>query len=358
MRVLIGDDQPDVLQAARLVLKGGGHESVLAGTPQAVLDEASRQRFDVLLLDMNYARDTTSGREGMDLMRRLRTSGVNTPVVLMTAWGSIDLAVEAIRRGASDFVEKPWHNDRLLQAIDRFGAEGRHDTMRMAKQVQQRLLGRVIKQLPGLDYAGSSVPAGPVGGDYFDFLDAGTDKLGVILADVSGKGVGAALLMAHLQAAVRSRPHLYNEPAKLVAELNTVFWDCSPSEQYATLFYCVYDANVRSLCYANAGHPAALLLRRGCSSVQIESTGMPVGMFPNWRGEEVVLPLKELDCVALVSDGVLESGSGEDFGHAGLLLALQRAARKDAAGAVEQILSDAGAAGTVDDTTAVVLQFA
>src|SRR6476619_1681383 len=117
MRVLVGDDQSDVLEAARLVLKGGGHMTVTASTPAAVLHEARKQPFDVLLLDLNYARDTTSGGEGLDLLNGLRASGVHAPVVVMTAWASVDLAVEAMRRGASDFVQKPWDNARLLTIL-------------------------------------------------------------------------------------------------------------------------------------------------------------------------------------------------------------------------------------------------
>ena len=106
MHVLVGDDQPDVLQAAQLLLKSHGHTAVIASTPEKVLKEAQAQEFDVLLVDMNYARDTTSGGEGLNLLEGLRACGVQAPVVVMTAWGSVELAVQAMRRGASDFVEK------------------------------------------------------------------------------------------------------------------------------------------------------------------------------------------------------------------------------------------------------------
>src|SRR4051812_35067762 len=117
MRILVADDQPGVLEAARFLLKSEGYSAVTADSPKAVLGLTSREEFDLILIDLNYARDTTSGAEGLDLLRSLRASGVQAPVVVMTAWGSIDLAVEAMQRGASDFVQKPWDNSRLLDTI-------------------------------------------------------------------------------------------------------------------------------------------------------------------------------------------------------------------------------------------------
>jgi DNA-binding NtrC family response regulator len=116
-RVLVADDQPDVLEAVRLLLKAEGWEIETAASPAAVLEAVERRDFDVVLIDLNYARDTTSGREGLDLLVRLQAVDASLPVVVMTAWGSVDLAVEAMRRGAHDFVQKPWDNERLLAIL-------------------------------------------------------------------------------------------------------------------------------------------------------------------------------------------------------------------------------------------------
>jgi DNA-binding NtrC family response regulator len=115
--ILIADDQPDVLEALRLLLKGEGYRIHLAGSPAAILDAVRAADFDAVLMDLNYARDTTSGREGLDLLRELRKHDATLPVVVMTAWGSVDVAVEAMRRGARDFVQKPWDNARLLAIV-------------------------------------------------------------------------------------------------------------------------------------------------------------------------------------------------------------------------------------------------
>jgi DNA-binding NtrC family response regulator len=116
-RILIADDQPDVLQALRLLLKGEGYELTTAGSPREVAAELQEQAFDVIVLDLNYTRDTTSGQEGMDLLSRILAVYPCLPVIVMTAWGSVDGAVEAMRRGARDFVEKPWDNQRLLATL-------------------------------------------------------------------------------------------------------------------------------------------------------------------------------------------------------------------------------------------------
>src|SRR5215472_14324664 len=117
VRVLIADDQPDVLEALRLLLKSEGYAIDSAGSPAAILDAVDGQDFDVILMDLNYARDTTSGQEGLDLLSQLRGHDPTLPVVVMTAWGSVELAVEAMRRGARDFIQKPWENARLLTIL-------------------------------------------------------------------------------------------------------------------------------------------------------------------------------------------------------------------------------------------------
>lgn|SRR5512133_489762 len=116
-RVLIADDQGDVREALRLLLKAEGYATVTAANPAAVLEAVQTHEFDVLLIDLNYARDTTSGEEGLDLLTRLQGIDSTMPVVVMTAWASVELAVEAMRRGARDFVQKPWDNARLLTIL-------------------------------------------------------------------------------------------------------------------------------------------------------------------------------------------------------------------------------------------------
>jgi len=116
-RILIADDQPDVLEALRLMLKGEGFRIEGVTSPGAVMKAMEAFDFDLALIDLNYARDTTSGQEGMELLARMQAIDASLPIVAMTAWGSVELAVEAIRRGAKDFIQKPWDNARLLTII-------------------------------------------------------------------------------------------------------------------------------------------------------------------------------------------------------------------------------------------------
>jgi DNA-binding NtrC family response regulator len=116
-RILVADDQPDVLNALRLLLKGEGFRIEMVNSPAAILDVLETRDFDAVLMDLNYTRDTTSGQEGLDLLTQIRAHDATLPVVVMTAWGSVDLAVEAMRRGARDFVQKPWENARVLAIL-------------------------------------------------------------------------------------------------------------------------------------------------------------------------------------------------------------------------------------------------
>lgn len=116
-RILVADDQADVLAALRLLLKGEGFDIETVSSPAAVLKAVDSRDLDIALIDLNYARDTTSGSEGLDLVTRLREKDPALPIVVMTAWGSVDLAVEAMRRGARDFIQKPWDNARLLTVL-------------------------------------------------------------------------------------------------------------------------------------------------------------------------------------------------------------------------------------------------
>src|SRR2546426_10539513 len=116
-RILVADDQPDVLAALRLLLKTEGYEIETATSPAVLLSLLEAKNFDLALIDLNYTRDTTSGQEGLDLLSRLQAVDGTFPVVVMTAWGSLELVVDAMRRGARDFIQKPWDNARLLAIV-------------------------------------------------------------------------------------------------------------------------------------------------------------------------------------------------------------------------------------------------
>src|ERR1700679_211552 len=166
-RILVCDDQVDVLEAMRLLLKGQGWQSVTVESPKALLHAARTESFDLILAALNYTRDTTSGEEGLDLLASLEAQGNAAPIIVMTAWGNVELAVEAMRRGACDFVQKPWDNARLLgtirkqadEAVARMKADRQvKSELEIARNVQQKLFPGLTRHLPSIDYAGQCVP--------------------------------------------------------------------------------------------------------------------------------------------------------------------------------------------------------
>ena len=141
-RILVADDQQDILEALRLLLKGHGFDVQTVNSPSAALAALERHDYDAMLLDMNYTRDTTSGREGLDLLTTLQSLEPFMPVVVMTAWGSIDNAVEAMRRGARDYIEKPWDNARLVSILTTQVELGRALRRAQRLETENRLLRR------------------------------------------------------------------------------------------------------------------------------------------------------------------------------------------------------------------------
>jgi serine phosphatase RsbU (regulator of sigma subunit) len=202
-----------------------------------------------------------------------------------------------------------------------------HD-LAIAKQVQTRLFPQRQPLIRTLAYAGICHPARTVGGDYYDFLDLGNRRLGLALADIAGKGMGAALLMANLQAALRSQCATAREqPERFLRSVNQLLYENTADEDYATLFFAEYDDDTRKLRYSNCGHPPALLLRGGDGLERLEPTCTVVGLFERWDCAMEERTLAPGDAVLLYTDGVTEAlnGEGEEFGEERLL----QAARQD-----------------------------
>jgi FixJ family two-component response regulator len=412
-RTLIADDQPDVLEALGLLLKGEGFQTEAVTSPAAALDALGSKHFDLLLMDLNYARDTTSGQEGLDLLNSVQALDSSLPIVVMTAWGSVELAVEAMRRGVRDFVLKPWENHRLvttlrtqveagrqfrksqklktesqklgseirdaadlktilklsaerlrqalespsvviftrafceqgfcattkagvsddvmkglrfeaasacvtlmntpfdprtaslpeaekrkLDSIDSallvplrikdelfgfvslagkpceeaydaeemeflesvagqiggeihlFKLRGQEKEFEEAREIQQRLLPKAIPQIQGIEISSAWRPALAVSGDYYDVLKFSESRIGICIADVSGKGMPAALLMSNVQAAVKAFASAALSPAALCGKVNGVVSTNLSDDKFITLFYCMIDAANRTLSYS------------------------------------------------------------------------------------------------------------
>jgi DNA-binding NtrC family response regulator len=157
-RILIADDQPDVLEALRLMLKSEGYQLETVNSPAGVVKALELRDYDVVLMDLNYARDTTSGQEGLDLLTKIHSADESLPVVVMTAWGSVNLAVEAMRRGARDFIQKPWDNERLLTILRTQTELGR--ALRRSNRLEAQ--NRVLQADGGPSLIAESVAMQPV----------------------------------------------------------------------------------------------------------------------------------------------------------------------------------------------------
>ncbi|MGA9770128.1 MAG: SpoIIE family protein phosphatase [Blastocatellia bacterium] len=482
LRTLIADDQPDVLEALRLLLKGEGFQADAVTSPAEVIEALKARSYDILLMDLNYARDTTSGQEGLDLLTHVQALDNTLPIVVMTAWGTIELTVEAMRRGVRDFVLKPWENARLVNTLreqveagqllrrkERLKAErkllsrmiadtndlramlntvaehveetlqssavviftrtlsdqsfsviaragsfdealeelrfepdnhllelinapfeartaylteespsnstlivpikvkndllgliclgdkasgasydaedmrfldaiveqvglgisslksrGQEQELAEARDIQQGLLPKTIPQARGCEISGAWRPARVVSGDYFDVLKFDENRVALCIADVSGKGMPAALLMSNVQAAVKAFASADVGPAAVCEKVNRVVCINTADDRFITFFYGLLDSENNRFSYANAGHNAPMLVREDGSVVRLEEGGSVLGPFPDWHFTQGEIELKAGDRVLLFTDGITEvrDSQGEEFSEERLITLL------------------------------------
>jgi sigma-B regulation protein RsbU (phosphoserine phosphatase) len=232
----------------------------------------------------------------------------------------------------------------------------------MATTVQRELFPKVLPGIQGIDYAGTCRPARGVSGDYYDFLPLGEGKLGLLLADVSGKGMSAALLGASLHAAVRTHaPSAQTRCGDVLAKANTLLYETSTADRYATVFYGVYDPATRILTYANAGHYPPMLVREG-SPIRLDSLTPPAGLLRVLPDCENSVQLVPGDWLLIFSDGIPEAANErqEDFGDQRLLDALGRlgagTAAQACAGIVEEVRSHIREQRQPDDITLIAMK--
>jgi serine phosphatase RsbU (regulator of sigma subunit)/predicted enzyme related to lactoylglutathione lyase len=227
---------------------------------------------------------------------------------------------------------------------DKLEAERRAEQeLAIAKQVQARLFPQLLPPLATLDYAGTCIQARHVGGDYYDFLDLGHERVALVVADISGKGIAAALLMANLQANLRSQSALAaDQPERLLCSVNQLFYDNTADISYATLFFADYDDKSRRLRYTNCGHLSAIVLRASGNIDRLESTGTVVGLFKHWECSTRQLQLFPGDTLALYTDGITESfnEAEEEFGEFRLIEGLRRHRAKDSPGLLSAVLEE------------------
>ena len=301
-------------------------------SPEGALAALERRKYDLLLMDLNYTGDTTSGVEGMDMLSRVQALDDSLPVVVMTGWGSVDLAVESMRRGVRDFVQKPWDNAALLSTLRNEISAGRERRRRVeddrrdldeARRIQRKLLPLAVPQIDGCEISAQWQPAAGVGGDCFDAIAFGSDRAAVSIADVVGKGIPAALLMSNLQAAVRAFATESARPADLCDQVNRILCGRIAEGRFISFFYGILDTGLGSLTYANAGHFPPVLVRADGTAERLTCGGPVLGVIADAPYEQGQVAISSRDRIVCFTDGITEArtAADEEFGEARLIAA-------------------------------------
>jgi phosphoserine phosphatase RsbU/P len=362
-RILIVEDDPAILVGLKDNLEFESHQVLTAADGEAGYRTLREHSPDLVILDLMLPK-----LSGYDLCRRVRGEGFRAPILMLSARSQEGDRVLGLDLGANDYVSKPFSLRELLarvRALLRHEREHHQDEERMARElemaarVQRELFPKALPARPGIDYAGACFPARGVSGDYYDFPPIGEGRLGLLLADVSGKGMPAALLGASLHGAVRA--HSDVGCGEALSKVNLLLYETSADDRFATVFYGIYDSASRVLTYGNAGHCAPMLVRQE-TCVRLESLTAPAGMWPALESEERTAQLASGDWLLVFSDGIPEAVNeqGEEFGEERLLAALRRLADGNAAHLCEEIAeavrNHAGSHPQADDITLIAVK--
>jgi sigma-B regulation protein RsbU (phosphoserine phosphatase) len=253
-------------------------------------------------------------------------------------------------------IEKVMLHEQLIQ---KKRLEGQ---LEVARQVQLELLPASDPQLPGFDISAYNYATEEVSGDYYDWVRIYEDQIGLVIADVSGKGVPAALLMAFLRASLRAATHIGYAPQISMAKVNFLLWESIERNQFITAFYGILDTVNRTLVYANAGHNPPVLLKANGDARFIESGGLPLGMFRDTRYHQYYVPIEPGEVLVLYTDGVTEAmnPAGEEFGRSRLAQAVRDAAHLPARELIRKVQTEVlkwtDGKGPDDDITFFVIK--
>jgi serine phosphatase RsbU (regulator of sigma subunit) len=372
-KILVVEDEPGIAFGLESDLTVEGYEVVVVGDGEQAILRACAETFDLVLLDVMLPT-----KDGFEVCRELRRAGLSTSIMMLTAKTHEFDKVLGLDLGADDYVTKPFSPRELRARIravlrhqpgrisERGDLEGQ---LRIASEVQQRLFPQFRPPIATLDYAGFCQPARGMSGDYYDFLDLPPDRIGLLVADVVGKGMPAALLMASVHAAVRT--HVRDPGAgcgEMLAKVNTLLYESTDAAMFATVFYGVYEGRSRLLTYANAGHEPPLWLhrkvadafaatsktgagrqdngeeRRPPACLRLDSCTPPLGMLPTIPAVEKRVQLAPGDWLLMFTDGVTEAENerGEEFGGERLEDIMADNIEATAAGMCDAILAELG----------------
>jgi serine phosphatase RsbU (regulator of sigma subunit) len=325
-RIMVIEDDPAILRGLAMNLRLESYDVLTASRGDEGYRMVQQEQPDLVILDLMLP-----GMNGFEVCRQIRRHGMATPILMLTAQEQEGDRLQGFEAGADDYVTKPFFVRELLvrvRAILR-RSEGRSDLANQreldeARRVQQRLMPAEIPQVDGMRIAGTCRPARVTGGDYFDVLKLHDRAVAVCIADVCGKGMPAAMLMANLQAAVKTCSSKGMRPQELCEAVNRLMCDNIAGQGFITFFYAVIEADhkgVRRCTSCNAGHNPPILARYDGSLIRLDCGGAVLGVLKDWSYQEHELLLKAGDRVLMYSDGITENrnAAGQEFGEARLV---------------------------------------
>jgi sigma-B regulation protein RsbU (phosphoserine phosphatase) len=369
--VLVVDDSPVNLQVLVRTLQGTGHRVLAARDGRSALDIVRRARPDLVLLDVMMPEV-----DGFDVCRAIKADpdAQDTLVIFLSALGDVSDKVSGLQLGAVDYITKPIQAEEVLARVathltrQHLERELRRSRDRLnrelagAARMQRLILPPQLPEHPGLRFAASYQTSRHAGGDYYDVLPLGEGRFGVMVADVSGHGAPAAIVMAMIRAALHSHPAVHADPAAVLQMLNTHFeylWD---SEMFATAIYATVDAGRREVRMACAGHPPPLLVRAGedARSIAVDAV-TPLLMLPFDAVPISSVALRAGDRLLFYTDGVTErlDADGGMYDLARLRTAISDTARLPPVALIDHVVADlerfAGGHEPEDDLTLVAV---
>ena len=377
-KILVVDDEPDleplILQRMRRNIRSGRYSFVFAGNGIEALERLSADsEIDMVISDINMPQ-----MDGLTLLEQIPKVDPNVRSVIISAYGDMRNIRTAMNRGAFDFVTKPLDFEDLQITIDRtlqHMAEWKEallsrdklvalqNELDVASKMQQSILPTSFPETPEYEVYGNMVPARNVGGDFFDLIPMENGRLGLSVADVSDKGVPAALFMMSSRTLLKGSAIGMGAPGGVLTEVNDLLNENNETMMFVTLVYALYDPESGTLTYANGGHCNPLVVHPDGSSVELALTGgVALGVMPGLDYREDHTTLNPGDTMILYTDGVSEAmnAAGEEFGVERLqqLFANQPpTSARMATEAIFQAVSDfAGGTPQSDDVTCLVLR--
>lgn len=376
-KILVVDDEPDlehlVRQRMRREIRSGQYSFMFAHNGVEALEVLSEEQdIDMVLSDINMPR-----MDGLTLLEQIPKVDPNIRSVIVSAYGDMKNIRTAMNRGAFDFVTKPIDFEDMKVTIQRTlrhlelwreALESRdklvalQNELNVANKMQQSILPTSFPKGPGFEIFGSMKPARDVGGDFFDVLALEDERIGLVVADVSDKGVPAALFMMSSRTLLKGAAIGHDAPGKVLSEVNQLLQEENDAAMFVTVFYAAFDPANGEFTYANGGHNTPLVVHADGSTTLLPTTGgVALGVVPEFAFEETSVTLRPGDRVILYTDGVpeAENEQGEQFGLERLCEVCTKEGFQDVhatnAAVFEAVEAFAGAAPQFDDVTCLTL---